>query len=55
MTLAFNKPGLLTDNVGYESRNVKGGFLSKIAYIIKFSGKCMGLIRHLCKFMQIVL
>ena len=27
MTLAFNKPGLLTDNVGYESRNIKVGFI----------------------------
>ena len=27
MTLAFNKPGLLTDNVGYGSRNIKVGFI----------------------------
>ena len=27
MTLAFNKPRLLTDNVGYESRNMKVGFI----------------------------
>ena len=27
MTLAFNKPGLLTDNLGYESRNIKVGFI----------------------------
>ena len=27
MTLAFNKPGLLTYNVDYESRNVKIGFI----------------------------
>ena len=26
MTLAFNKPGLLADNVGYESRNIRVGF-----------------------------
>ena len=29
MTLAFNKPGLLTDNVGHESRKIKVGFIIK--------------------------
>ena len=47
MILALNKPGLLTDNVGYELRKIKVGF------IVKFSGKCKELIKHLCKFMQI--
>ena len=55
MTLAFNKLGLLTDNVGYESKNIKVGFIieNSLHLFIKFSGKCTGLIKHLCKFMQI--
>ena len=42
MTLAIDEPGLLTDNVGYESSKVG---LSKIAYVIETAEKCVRSIK----------